>query len=229
MIIYKGVFSVKTLFNILGKFSLHIFIDMIGIYKITNPTNKIYIGQSIDIDRRFNEYKKMLCSQSKKLYNSLFKYGIENHKFEIIEECSIEQLNDREEYYILLHNSHISGLNIKLASKPSWTGKKRPEHSDYLKQYGSGLSYLRTEQHKDNMSNIMKNVWSEKRNDIIQKIKINKIGKKTKSVKCNETGTIYKSIKECSEQMNISKGIICSFVKGKYKYSAIKGFTFSYI
>ena len=43
---------------------------MIGIYKITNPKGKVYIGQSIDINRRFNEYQKMLCSQSKKLYYS---------------------------------------------------------------------------------------------------------------------------------------------------------------
>jgi group I intron endonuclease len=201
---------------------------MTGIYKITNPKVKVYIGQSIDINRRFNEYKKLLCNQSKKLYNSLKKYNPESHKFEILEECNVVELNSKEEYYILKHNSHINGLNIKLASKPSWTGKKRPEHSDYLKQHGSGLSYLRTEQHKNNMSDIMKNVWSERRDDIIQKIKINKIGKKTKSIKCNETGIIYSSIKECSEQMNISKGILCSFVKGKYKYSNIKGFTFSY-
>ena len=201
---------------------------MIGIYKITSPTNKIYIGQSIDINRRFNEYKKVICSQSKKLYNSLQKYGWEQHKFEIIEECNLEQLNEREEYYILLYKSHINGLNIKLASKPSWTGKKRPEHSKFLKEKGSGFNYIRTKQHKDNMSNVMKKIWNEKRNDIVKKIKENKIGKKTKSIKCNETGITYKSIKDCSEQMNISKGIICSFVKGNYKYNTIRGFTFSY-
>ena len=48
---------------------------MIGIYKIINPKGKIYIGQSIDIDRRFNEYKKLQCNQSKKIYYSLKKYG----------------------------------------------------------------------------------------------------------------------------------------------------------
>lgn len=201
---------------------------MIGIYKITNPKGKVYIGQSININRRFNEYKKMLCSQSKKLFNSLQKYGVENHIFEVIEECNAEQLNNKEEYYILLNKSHITGLNIKLVSKPSWTGKKRPEHSKLLKEKGCGFNYIRTKQHKDNMSNIMKKVWSEKRDNIIQKIKINKIGKKTKSIKCNETGIVYKSIKECSEKMNISKGILCSFVKNKYKYPSIKGFTFSY-
>jgi len=201
---------------------------MIGIYKITNPKGKIYIGQSIDIDRRFNEYKKLLCNQSKKLYNSLKKYSPNLHKFEILEECNMNELSDKEEYYILKYNSHINGLNIKVASKPSWTGKKRPEHSKLLKEKGCGFQYIRTKQHKNHMSDVMKKVWSEKRDVIILKIKQNKIGKKTKPIKCNETGIIYNSIKECSEQMNISKGILCSFVKGKYKYPTIKGFTFSY-
>jgi group I intron endonuclease len=203
---------------------------MIGIYKITSPSNKVYIGQSIDINRRFNEYKKLQCSQSTKLYNSLQKYGVENHQFEIIEECTIEQLNEHEEHYILLFNSHNSGLNIKLSSKPTWTGKKRPEHSKFLLNNGSGLSYKRNEYHKENMSNILKNLWSDdkKREIRIQKIKQNKVGKKTKAIKCIETGLIYNSIKECSEDMNISKGMLCSFVKGNYPYSTLKGFTFSY-
>jgi len=62
---------------------------MIGIYKITNPKGKIYIGQSINIKRRFNEYKRLNCSQQPKIYNSLLKYGSDNHKFEIIEEFSL--------------------------------------------------------------------------------------------------------------------------------------------
>ena len=41
---------------------------MIGIYKITNNVNKkVYIGQSIDIKRRWREHKK--C---KDLYNPLY-------------------------------------------------------------------------------------------------------------------------------------------------------------
>ena len=131
--------------------------------------------------------------------------------------------------YILFYNSHINGLNIKLASKPSWTGKKRPEHSKMLKEKGCGFQYIRTKEHKNNMSNIMKKVWMENKEKIVKKIKQNKIGKKTKAIKCNENNLTFSSIKECSEQMGISKGIICSFVKGKYKYPTIKGFTFSYI
>ena len=70
---------------------------MVGIYKIINPNGKIYIGQSINIEQRWNkDYKTLRCKTQPKLYNSLKKYGPENHKFEIIEECNIEQLLERE-------------------------------------------------------------------------------------------------------------------------------------
>jgi group I intron endonuclease len=90
---------------------------IIGIYKITNPKGKIYIGQSIDIEKRWKIYNILSCTQQVKLYNSLKKYGPENHKFETIEECFIEQLDEREiywgEYYNVLENN---GLNLRLGN-----------------------------------------------------------------------------------------------------------------
>jgi len=72
-----------------------------GIYRIISPTGKIYIGQSINIIHRFRQY--LYCSGrgaiGPKLFNSLTKHGSENHKFEIIEECLVEQLNERETYW----------------------------------------------------------------------------------------------------------------------------------
>jgi group I intron endonuclease len=73
--------------------------NKIGIYKITSPTNKIYIGQSTNICLREKYYNRLSCKKQPKLYNSLFKYGFNNHKFEIIEECLVEQLNERETYW----------------------------------------------------------------------------------------------------------------------------------
>jgi group I intron endonuclease len=73
---------------------------MIGIYKIINPKGKIYIGQSIDVDIRWKySYFNLNCSQQPKLYNSLKKYGVNNHKFEVIEECNLDELNDKEVYW----------------------------------------------------------------------------------------------------------------------------------
>jgi group I intron endonuclease len=82
---------------------------MMGIYKITNPNNKVYIGKSINIPLRFRTYKYLNCKEQTKLYNSLKKYGPENHKFEIIEECLLEQLNEREIYYKQLELNKCNG------------------------------------------------------------------------------------------------------------------------
>jgi len=38
---------------------------MIGIYKITSPSNKVYIGQSINIEKRFKSYKRYDCKHLK--------------------------------------------------------------------------------------------------------------------------------------------------------------------
>ena len=84
---------------------------MIGIYKIISPSGKIYIGQSIDIDRRWKEHISMKDKGLSKLKNSILKYGSENHIFEIIEECEIEILNDREGYWQDHYESVRKGLN----------------------------------------------------------------------------------------------------------------------
>jgi group I intron endonuclease len=222
---------------------------MVGIYKITNPKGKIYIGQSTDIENRIYKGHKYNVGSGKKLKNSLSKYGFKNHKIEILEECSIEDLTERETYWILQYNSYKNGLNSTKKGgfegyrdanwkekhheglkgrKGYWEGKQRPNHSKLLKESGSGLSYKRTQEHKDALSHMMKEVWREKGKEIGEKISQNKMGKGTKSIICIETNEIFNSIKECSEKMNISKGCICSFVKGKYPYPTLKGYTFAY-
>lgn len=66
---------------------------MIGIYKITNPNGKIYIGQSINIESRKRIYRfssSYKNSIGPKLYNSLNKHKWENHLHEVIEECTTD-------------------------------------------------------------------------------------------------------------------------------------------
>ena len=78
---------------------------MIGIYKITSPSKKVYIGQSVNIENRKNIYSKIKCKGQSKLYNSLKKYGFSEHKFEIICECEILELNEKERFYQELYSS----------------------------------------------------------------------------------------------------------------------------
>ena len=61
---------------------------IVGIYCITNKiTNKIYIGSTIDINRRWKEHKKELSKNKHHnlyLQNSFNKYGHKNFNFHIL-------------------------------------------------------------------------------------------------------------------------------------------------
>ena len=73
-----------------------------GIYKITNlKNNRVYIGQSGNIQFRWIcHIVSSINNNTNELHKEMHDYGIENFKLEIIEQCSLEELNDREEYYI---------------------------------------------------------------------------------------------------------------------------------
>lgn len=84
---------------------------MIGIYKITNKINgKSYIGQSKHTRRRWREHINGL--ENSVISNAIKKHGKENFTFEILELCSIDELNDREIYYIDKFGTYGKGYNI---------------------------------------------------------------------------------------------------------------------
>lgn len=96
----------------------------IGIYKITSPKGRVYIGQSINISKRFKTYSQnwfLSSTKQPKLINSLNKYGADNHLFEIIEICRKSELNDKERFYQEKFNTVSSGLNcvfVDSSNKP---------------------------------------------------------------------------------------------------------------
>lgn len=85
---------------------------MIGIYKITNKlNNKIYIGQSVNIKHRWQQHRA-----TTELYidKAIHKYGAENFLWEVLEECSVDMLDERESYWIHYYNSIGElGYNLK--------------------------------------------------------------------------------------------------------------------
>lgn len=91
-----------------------------GIYKITNLVNgHAYIGQSIDIEKRWKNHKITAYNKNDSgymypLYQAIRKYGIEYFSFDILEECEYEKLNEREMYYIQLYNTYHKGYNQTL-------------------------------------------------------------------------------------------------------------------
>ena len=81
-----------------------------GIYKITNNYNKMsYIGKSIHIEQKWKEH--LAGKGSKNLFKDLQEYGKENFSFEILEECSKEELNQKEIKWIAFYNTYNNGYN----------------------------------------------------------------------------------------------------------------------
>jgi group I intron endonuclease len=105
---------------------------MIGIYKITNPKGEVYIGKSKHIHKRFLSYVSSNTS-SPKIYNSILNYGIENHTFEILCECGIEETNKYEAFFINKYNSVKNGLNLYSLNKSLDTNMKVKELNIFLK------------------------------------------------------------------------------------------------
>ena len=88
-----------------------------GIYKYQNLiNNKIYIGQAMDIAQRRREHRHDASNPHRDnciFHKAIRKYGEDNFSFEIIEECSKGELNEKEQYQIKYYNSEIpSGYNM---------------------------------------------------------------------------------------------------------------------
>ncbi len=122
---------------------------MIGIYKITSPTGRVYIGQSVDLARRKKEhFKYNIDKYDTPLYYSIRKHGPESHTFRVLEECMSYQLNERERYYQDKYDTFNDGLNAKLTETDDKSGRLSEEHRAKLSDIHKGHSYHTPEQRK---------------------------------------------------------------------------------
>lgn len=115
---------------------------LLGIYKITSPSGKIYIGQSVDLKRRIARYKSNLNASKgqTKLNRSFAKYGIDAHKFEIIELCLEKYLNNMERYYQDKYKSVENGLNLRYTASNDKSGKMSAESIAKMLVYKNNMS-----------------------------------------------------------------------------------------
>lgn len=110
---------------------------MIGIYKITKKENgKSYIGQSNDIERRFSEHKSKLDIP---IEMAIQKYGINAFTFEVIEECELNQLDERERFWIAYYNTYKGfGYNCNEGG-----GNNRGENNGRTNLSNEDVAYIR--------------------------------------------------------------------------------------
>ena len=93
-----------------------------GIYKITNQTNNMcYIGQSVDIAKRWKDHAKcglgIDTPASNKLYKAMQEDGLHNFSWELLQACNRDELDEREKYYIELYQSKEYGYNSTAGNK----------------------------------------------------------------------------------------------------------------
>lgn len=93
-----------------------------GIYKITNQeTDECYIGQAVDVAKRWKDHAKcglgIDTPASNKLYKAIQEYGIWNFSWELLEQCSKEELDEKEHFYIDLYDSKNYGYNSSIGIK----------------------------------------------------------------------------------------------------------------
>jgi len=113
------------------------------IYKVTNLlNNKIYIGKTIQkLDKRKNAHFNVSKKSNTYFHNALKKHGQENFVWKILEETSINNLNEREIFYI----------------------SQNKENSYNLTKGGDGcLGYKFNNQQLLKRSEITKNLWKNK-------------------------------------------------------------------
>ena len=220
---------------------------MIGIYKITSPSGKIYIGQSVDIEKRFSVYNGLHCKNQPILYKSFIKYSVEKHKFEILCECEILELNDKERYYQDFYSAiGKNGLNCKLTASNDKSGifseetKQRISQSHKGKKISvevkfklseAGKKRKHSEETKIKMSEAQK---GEKHYNFGKKlseetkIKMSKSqkgkpkpeeykNKKSKLILNIQTGIYYLGVKEAAESVNMNIGTLRGCLSGNDK------------
>jgi group I intron endonuclease len=197
-----------------------------GIYRIISPSGRVYIGESKDIEKRWKHYFKLLnCNTQRKLLNSFKKYGVENHVFEIIEECLFEDLKCRERYWQDLYDVLNKGLNCFLTK----CGEIKKEVSEETKQKISEAQKQMRLNGKGNpppppMKGENNPMYGKTHSaETIEKIKRNKSSKKGEDHPNSniyldlEIGIYYFSMKEVAEVLNMRVDSVADRMCGRVK------------
>jgi group I intron endonuclease len=185
----------------------------IGIYMIKNPSGKIYIGQSKDIEKRKKNYQKTIhCKGQVRLYNSLIKHGFSNHEFTVLEYCDVNSLNARERYWQDFFDViGLNGLNCKLTKaddKPMVLSEEaRMKISKFVKENNP----MKNPETKE----MFKVMFQGERNPMFNKK--GSLNKASKKVIDKESKMIFECIREAADFYNIKYSTLKSMINGTNK------------
>ena len=167
------------------------------IYKITSPTGRVYIGKTTRLNDRISYYRNNNKGGQKILDSSIKKYGWDQHKFEVIDEASVDQLNELEIKYIkelnTFHYDNSNGMNLTRGGE-GLNGRKLSAET-IAKQVAKRIGTKRSEATKKLMSDIKKGkapssafyVRTEKHLEILRQNNLGRIVPKEEIAKRNQS------------------------------------------
>lgn len=190
---------------------------MIGIYKVTSPSNKIYIGQSSNLEERKKQYSMYESNYKyqRRLFYSIRKYTFDLHIFEVIEECDLTELNNRERYWQEFYDSiGRNGLNCRLTKAEDKSGKVSQETRSRMSESKKGIkrrSPSAETRNKISKSNMGKKHSEETRVSMLGRIST------AKEVIDITTNIVYSSAKEAALAININYKTLVGYLNGTAK------------
>lgn len=185
---------------------------MVGVYKITSPSGKIYIGQSWNISKRKSAYKRNPSIQQRHIYNSIIKYGWEAHSFEILQKLpvDIEQsvLDNLECFYIEQYKSaNITLMNIKEGGS---RGKVSEETLERMRNTTHGRDFMKEYNQRIDRYRRPKGFWEGKRHPREYKVEQTDLsGNLTK---------VWNSISEIKKELGYNSSNLSMSVRKQIKY-----------
>lgn len=203
---------------------------MIGIYKITNSKGAIYVGQAVNIERRETDYARAGCKSQIKIYNSIKKYGWNDHAFEILICCERYELNKYERLLGLQYDVlSKENLNLNLPADgelPKLVSKEtRLKQSIGAKGNQKRLGVILSEEIKDKISNSLKGRKLSEEHKLnmsigltgrkVSELTVNKLKERVSKKVINiVTLEIYDSLKQVSELINFNYYTLRSQLNG---------------
>lgn len=209
----------------------------IGIYKITSPSGRVYIGQSRNIPKRIKSYSQdwfLNSNKQPRLRNSIKKYGYCNHKIEVVEYCCLKDLNKRERYYQDKYNvlSNL-GLNCDLTHSEKEVKVRSEETKVKISKAHRGKTV--SEETKNKISKTLKGnklpfcvrfkiskgnkgkVFGREFREAISIRMSGKLNHQSKVVLDTGSGVFYDTINEAAKCHNVKPKVLSNMLNGWQK------------
>ena len=211
-----------------------------GIYCIENKVNsKKYIGQSIHMRRRWSEHKYDLNNnihENDYLQKAWNKYGEENFEFLVVEFCNVEELDGKEDNYIVLYNTLDRNFGYNLVSGVGVNRQVSEDTREKLRQASRRRKKFPNMKGENN-PNFGKQLSEETK----EKIRSARIGTKASDktrqklseqrkgannsrcvpIYCLELNESFWGAKEAEEKYGVNRNKISECINGKRKHAGV--------